>query len=185
MENFSETITKIEKQKDLINRGNNLKEKDDHEEYKKRIRALVDRIEKGEDFAEIDKQPIDSKSDILEENHIYDTSFSSNSRIRTNIIKKLIKHHPDESLQLITEVFKQENSLYVFANIWRDLESAENEEYHILLDRFLSKFSKLVYNIDLNESNFCWIIVNKVYWIHIGETILVLKIFTCIQILVA
>jgi len=115
---------------------NDLNEEDDQEEYKKRIRALIDRVEKGEDFAEVYQQAAESKQ--KQDEDIVDTSFSYLSErifspipeIRTNAIEGLIKHHPDKSIQIITEVLTQENSLYVFANIWSDLESAENEEYH-------------------------------------------------------
>jgi hypothetical protein len=137
-----------------------LKQDDDHEAYKRRIRALVDRLEKGEDFKEEFEQSFDEEQGEKEDvantsfSHLRKRIFNRNPEIRTKAIKGLIEQHPDKSIHLVTDTLTRDNSLYVFANTWKDLESTKIEEYHQLLDSILTRFSKSAYNLKANDVKF-------------------------------
>ena len=132
---------------------NDLNEKDDHEEYKKRIRTLVDRLEKGDDF-EVDKQPVASKSNISEENHISYKEFKVNEDVTLKL----------EGENFIISVKNDKNSPFtsyrllppreVVRNIWKFVEKSNNRNLDGFLIALLSKLSEYNFNLDPNELKF-------------------------------
>ena len=145
---------------------NDLNKKDDHEEYKKRIRTLVDRLEKGEDLVEDDKPPIDSKSNISKENQISDKEFKVTEDV---VLSKEFRVTEDVTLKLEGENFKifvknDKNSPFtslrhlpprgVIRDIWKYVERSEDQELHEFLDILLFILTEYNFELDPNEIKF-------------------------------
>ena len=143
-----------------------MNKRDDHEEYKRRIRTLVDRLEKGENFAEDYKQPIDSKSNVTEENQISYKEFKVNEDVALN---KEFKVNEDITLKLegenfIISVKNDKNSPFtslrqlpprgVIRDIWKYVERSEDQKFHDFLDILLFILTEYNFDLDPNEIKF-------------------------------